>query len=418
MLAVVNADGYEGANVANVTGHAGVSRTSFYEYFIDKDDCFLAVYQEIARTLLESIGLAVNGSPAERATHVVVDQLIKYAETGPVQARFLFSDALAGGPRALHERERAIGQITSKVQTAHANASAQAHAPDLPTAPVIGATQQLIAQAMRRGEHQHTQLGEELSQWLTRYDQPIGEHHWSTLGPEPLAAPCLDVAQLSHQTPSPEASETTPLFSSELALDNRSRILVAAAESALQGGYDTSSLTAIMQRAGLRKAAFYDHFADKRQAFLILHELAVQQSMAVGAGAYFTAPRWPERVWRCLLATTQLYAAQPALAHVGFVEAHALGPPAIQRLEETRHAFTALLQADNQHASTLPSTTATEAIGATTFEIVHERARQQRIKELPCYTYHATYLALAPFLGVQAANRFVQRKLDKAEDRG
>jgi hypothetical protein len=91
--------------------------------------------------------------------------------------------------------------------------------------------------------------------------------------------------------------------------------------------------------------------------------------------------------------------------------------PAIQRVETAHHAFATLLRADNQPVSPLPSMTAAEAIGAAIFEIAHDCVRLRRAEELPRYAYHATYLALAPFLGVQAANLFVQRKLKEAEPR-
>jgi AcrR family transcriptional regulator len=179
----------------------------------------------------------------------------------------------------------------------------------------------------------------------------------------------------------------------------------------MHSGFAASTLRAIMARAGLRDAAFYDQFAEKRQAFEVLHELAVQRAMGVGATAYFSARHWPERVWRCLLATSQFYAAHPAIAHVGYLEAHVLGPSAIQRVEDARQVFTTLLRAGTQHADLSQNVTAAEAIGAAVFEMAHDRVCHQRARDLPRYAYHATYLALAPFLGVQAADRFVQGKV-------
>src|ERR1700679_1120423 len=43
MLLAAVRRGYAGANVAQVIAQAGVSRPTFYEYFADRDDCFLAV---------------------------------------------------------------------------------------------------------------------------------------------------------------------------------------------------------------------------------------------------------------------------------------------------------------------------------------------------------------------------------------
>ena len=45
-LRVVAAKGYAAATVADLTREAGVSRTTFYELFEDKEACFLAAYDE------------------------------------------------------------------------------------------------------------------------------------------------------------------------------------------------------------------------------------------------------------------------------------------------------------------------------------------------------------------------------------
>jgi hypothetical protein len=46
--------------------------------------------------------------------------------------------------------------------------------------------------------------------------------------------------------------------------------------------------------------------------------------------------------------------------------------------------------------------------------LAHDRVSHRRANELPRYAYHAAYLALAPFAGVHAADRFVQRKCKAA----
>jgi hypothetical protein len=107
----------------------------------------------------------------------------------------------------------------------------------------------------------------------------------------------------------------------------------------------------------------------------------------------------------------------PAIAHVGFVETHALGLPAIRVVEDSRHAFTTLLRTDSPNTEALPNATVAEAVGAAIFEIAQDLVRQRRTNDLPRYAYHAAYLALAPFLGVPAANRFLERKLKEAERR-
>ena len=49
MIEAVAENGYERTSVKQVVGLAGVSRRSFYEQFANKQECFLATYDLIAR---------------------------------------------------------------------------------------------------------------------------------------------------------------------------------------------------------------------------------------------------------------------------------------------------------------------------------------------------------------------------------
>ena len=67
-----------------------------------------------------------------------------------------------------------------------------------------------------------------------------------------------------------------------------------------------------------------------------------------------------------------------AVAHVAFVEAYAVGPRAIQRVEDSHIAFTIFLQEGYRYqpqAAPPPSRLALEAIITTIFEIVYLQAR-------------------------------------------
>src|ERR671930_1076961 len=46
LVEVVAEKGYVATTVADVIGRAGVSRTTFYEQFKDKEDCFLIAFQK------------------------------------------------------------------------------------------------------------------------------------------------------------------------------------------------------------------------------------------------------------------------------------------------------------------------------------------------------------------------------------
>jgi len=55
MVRVVGSKGYEDTVVADVIDASETSRTSFYRYFEDKDDCFLAAYAMLVDQLFHEI---------------------------------------------------------------------------------------------------------------------------------------------------------------------------------------------------------------------------------------------------------------------------------------------------------------------------------------------------------------------------
>lgn len=414
MLATANRDGYAGASVSAVIAHAGVSRPTFYDYFADKDDCFIAVQRDSAERLLAQIRDAVAQAPPEQAPMAAVRGLLERAEAEPAQAQFIANEAMAGGPRALSERDRTINEIERIVEAARADLAPETQSPDLPTRALIGATHWLLSQRLRRGEHDLTALADELAGWLETYSRPSGEHRWRTLQPAPSPGCSLYVSGLPTGPPPPIPSGRTRLSKSEVAQNQRWRILFAAAETGAQKGYTATTVADIAAAAHVDKRVFYTHFRDKQQVFLAVHELGFQQTMAVATGAYFSADTWPERIWQGILAATQFDATYPTLAHIGYVEAHAVGVPAIQRVDDSHVAFTIFLQEGDQHTAERQTRTTMEAIVAAIFEIGYQQMRYHDPRQLPRFAYHATYLALAPYLGPQAAGDFIDGKLREA----
>src|ERR1700730_5466452 len=83
MITAANRDGYAGANVSEVIGEAGVSRPTFYEYFADKDACFLGALADVQGRLLIQIHEWVQQQPPEAALQATVEALIAFASSEP-----------------------------------------------------------------------------------------------------------------------------------------------------------------------------------------------------------------------------------------------------------------------------------------------------------------------------------------------
>jgi AcrR family transcriptional regulator len=414
MLEVANHEGYAGTSVAAVIAAAGVSRPTFYEYFSGREDCFLAVHREISERLLAQLRDAVEQAPPERAPQAAIRRLIERAAAEPARAQFIAAAAMAGGPCALDARDGTIEQIERLIETAGARTPPEALSPDLPTRALIGATHWLLTPRLRRGERDLAELARELDDWIASYSQPHGSHRWRTLHAGPVPAPSPYISELPLRPPAPLPPGRSRLPAAEIAHNQRERILYATAEIATEVDYTASTIAGIIALARVERRVFYKHFRDKQQAFLAVHELGFQQAMAVGASGFFSAGSWPERIWQGIHAGGQFAATHPTIARIGFVESHAVGADAIQRVEDTHAAFAIFLQEGNKHTSKPLPASALRAIVAANFEIVYRQLRGREPGQLPRYTPHAVYIALAPFLGPDAANAFIDAQLQRA----
>jgi AcrR family transcriptional regulator len=108
-LALVDAvadKGYVAATVADIIAGAGVSRTTFYQQFRDKEDCFLHAYRKGADAQFRKVVEAVESAtdPLEqlrRNVRAYLAALVDY----PACARAFLLEVAAAGPRALAIRE-------------------------------------------------------------------------------------------------------------------------------------------------------------------------------------------------------------------------------------------------------------------------------------------------------------------------
>ena len=106
--------GYSATTVGDVVSRAGVSRKTFYEHFRDKEECFLAAYDEGVEILMDQIRSAGEGADSfyERMQARVRAYLTLLVEE-PAFARAYLIEVFAAGEAAL-ERRRAVHARLSK----------------------------------------------------------------------------------------------------------------------------------------------------------------------------------------------------------------------------------------------------------------------------------------------------------------
>jgi len=107
---LVGEHGYEATTVPKVVAAARVSSNTFYSFFRDKTDCFIALCEQLGDELFAQITAFSSGaaSPAEALENfnAGLDTYLRWWQDRPALARAYFVELPAAGARAVEERER------------------------------------------------------------------------------------------------------------------------------------------------------------------------------------------------------------------------------------------------------------------------------------------------------------------------
>ena len=101
--------GFASLTLADIVGRAGVARSTFYEYFADKQQCFLEAFDYAADLVLERV-LAIGPPPAGdfgARVDAYIARLLELGVEEPGLVRLVAADAGTLGPAAA-ERQRTI----------------------------------------------------------------------------------------------------------------------------------------------------------------------------------------------------------------------------------------------------------------------------------------------------------------------
>jgi AcrR family transcriptional regulator len=150
------------------------------------------------------------------------------------------------------------------------------------------------------------------------------------------------------QTPVPRGRHAPPL---DVRLNvQRRRLFAAAAAVFTRDGYANASAEAIARAAGMSKATFYEHFANKEECILSLFDEATTAVMrAIGRSEEsMRFATYEARVRSRLQAFLAVLAAYPAESQTLLVEIIGAGPRAAQRRDDMLDRFADYLIEDNR----------------------------------------------------------------------
>jgi AcrR family transcriptional regulator len=415
MTELVAKEGYAQASIAQTISLARVSRSTFYEHFEDKLDCFLAVERELGSRAFRAAEQAVRKCDTENVTHTVLRTLVEIVESDPAGTRVILTESLAAGPRAMDERDDFVARVGKLVEDSWARPSTESPVLDISPRALVGGACRLLSIRIMRGASGVHGLLPDLLVWVDSYSRTGEQPMWQTLDRqrwEPLPrSPYSEMPPYSPPARLPPGRHGLP--AAYVSSNQRERILATTIAMLLKKGFVATTVADIVAEAQLTRAVFYQQFRNKRELLTEINQIHFQQMMAVSARAFFSAESWPERMWAAIHAAGEWNADNPAASHIGFIETHAVGSEFTRRIVEIVMAFAVFLEEGYRYrpeAETLPRISS-DAIAATLCELMYSETRCGRATLFRDLIPHVAYLALAPFMGPQQAEAFIELKL-------
>jgi AcrR family transcriptional regulator len=202
-----------------------------------------------------------------------------------------------------------------------------------------------------------------------------------------------------------------------VAEDQRRRLFVAMAESVAARGYAATSVERVIELAGVSRATFYQHFANRRECLLAAHEAIFARFIERVAGACPAEAPWEERASAAIGAALEFATAFPEQARLLALDMIAADRETARRGLVAAERLAAMLRAGRDHhpkATALPEVTERALIGAIAGAVNWRLLSGESLAGLEP---QLIYLVLAPYVGTVAATRQAEKSASMAEGR-
>jgi AcrR family transcriptional regulator/DNA-binding MarR family transcriptional regulator len=144
--------GWSGASVAHITARARVSRRTFYDLFENREDCLLAVLDEVVeRVERELTDVHLSELAWRERVRAGLWTILCFLDREPVLARVCVAQALQGGPRVLARREQILARVAGVLDEGRNGESGRA-CPPLTAEGLVGAVFSIVYARLTRPE--------------------------------------------------------------------------------------------------------------------------------------------------------------------------------------------------------------------------------------------------------------------------
>jgi AcrR family transcriptional regulator len=435
LIELIAQRGYPAVRILDLTKLARVSRPTFYSLYADKEELFLAAYDEIAKRTASTIMAAyqTQGSPGERLRRAM-RAFAELAAAEPEAVSLMVLGAFGAGPKALERRNltlRALEQSIAANRTAVARGAGakkarKADASDLTVKVILGGIREVTAARLRRNQAGTLPaLADELAAWAESYPAKapagLGAHTEKARSAAAAADGAGGEGHPAGLAPSERArlaegrlpSGRHDLPRQFIVKNQRERIVDATAAIVAEKGLAGLTIPEIARRANVSHQTFYEMYPTKEDAFLGAQKVGLHQAFTIAVQAYEAQGEdWPMGVAAGLRALLDYLASEPAHAHLTVVDTFAASPLAIEIRDTGVHAFAAYLQPGYHHAPperSIPGI-APEAIAGGIWQVLYSHIEHEGVEDIAGLAPQLVYVALAPFIGGKEAGRVARKR--------
>jgi AcrR family transcriptional regulator/DNA-binding MarR family transcriptional regulator len=137
--------GYAGMTVAQVITRARVSRKTFYDVFTDREDCFLAAFDQALEQAGSLVREAYRAEDSWReGVRAGLAQMLALMDDEPALTKLCVVEALAAGDRVLERRAEVMEQLAGVVDEGRTAPGANHDPPEVTAEGVVGALFQVL----------------------------------------------------------------------------------------------------------------------------------------------------------------------------------------------------------------------------------------------------------------------------------
>lgn len=187
----------------------------------------------------------------------------------------------------------------------------------------------------------------------------------------------------------------------------RERLIVAMLSAAADLGYLETNVQDVIDRAGVSRPTFYEHFSNKEDCFLAAFDTSAERlRKKIEAATHKGGTVWRDRVRFGLEALLRFATREPNTARMMVVEARAASATAVRRRVELMDHFAKCL--DSQARELLPARgshtrlTASGIVGGVE-SLLYSRLCKQEYDQLESLLPSLMYFVVLPYEGHEAA---------------